>query len=80
MDDMKLFSLNDLRRLWNQMVKYIVPLAMIPENQREALEQFYIDSALGLLQNIEVKPSDYPPIDIEIKQEKEIVEKDQDVV
>lgn len=76
MDDMKLFSLNDLRRLWNQMVKYIVPLAMIPENQREALEQFYIDSALGLLQNIEVKPSDYPPIDIEIKQEKEIVEKD----
>ena len=76
MDDMKLFSLNDLRRLWNQMVKYIVPLAMIPENQREALEQFYIDSALGLLQNIEVKPSDYSPIDIEIKQEKEIVEKD----
>ena len=76
MDDMKLFSLNDLRRLWNQMVKYIVPLAMIPENQREALEQFYTDSALGLLQNIEVKPPDYSPIDIEIKQEKEIVEKD----
>ena len=76
MDDMKLFSLNDLRRLWNQMVKYIVPLAMIPENQREGLEQFYIDSALGLLQNIEVKPPDHSPIDIEIKQEKEIVEKD----
>ena len=76
MDDMKLFSLNDLRRLWNQMVKYVVPLAMIPENQRETLEQFYIDSALGLLQNIEVKPQDYSPIDIEIKQEKEIVEKD----
>lgn len=76
MDDMKLFSLNDLRRLWNQMVKYIVPLAMIPENQRGTLEQFYIDSALGLLQNIEVKPPDYSPIDIEIKQKEEIVEKD----
>lgn len=76
MDDMKLFSLNDLRRLWNQMVKYIVPLAMIPENQREALEQFYIDSALGLLQNIEVKPPDYSPIDIEIKQEEKTIEKD----
>ena len=76
MDDMKLFSLNDLRRLWNQMVKYIVPLAMIPENQREALEQFYIDSALGLLQNIEVKPPDYSPIDIEIKQKEETVKKD----
>ena len=76
MDDMKLFSLNDLRRLWNQMVKYIVPLAMIPENQREALEQFYIDSALGLLQNIEVKPPDYSPIDIQIKQEEKTIEKD----
>ena len=76
MDDMKLFSLNDLRRLWNQMVKYIVPLAMIPENQKEALEQFYIDSALGLLQNIEVKPPDYSPIDIEIKQEEKTIEKD----
>ena len=76
MDDMKLFSLNDLRQLWSQMVKYIVPLAVIPENQREALEQFYIDSALGLLQNIEVKPPDYSPIDIEIKQEEKAIEKD----
>lgn len=64
-DDMPLFSINHLRRLWGNMCKYVVPFAAIPEQTRKEIEQFYIESALGILNNQEIAPEHLQPIKVE---------------
>lgn len=76
-DDMKLFSINDLRQLWSHMCTYVVPFAMIPDQYKEEIQRFYIDSALGLLSGTEVKPDPHPPIDIELNKDIELAKREE---